>query len=577
MPRFTRASLFLALACGVAHAQTLVKDINPPDPGVATHSYPRYFAPLREKVVFSASAGAQGHQPWISDGTEDGTVLLKEINPNGSSFAHDFVSFKDQVLFVARDDSTWALWSTDGTTPGTVKLADVAPVIGSGAGPMVVLGDEVIFVVEKPTGNELWKSNGTAAGTSSFASIGWIDFGMEMAAFNGNVYFAHGGPPVPVGADELWKTDGTAAGTVLVKDILPVGGSDPRQLTVAGDYLYFTADGPDGNEIWRTDGTTAGTIQLADIDTGPAGSDPLDLAALDDGTLLFTASPTLLVRELWKSDGTPGGTTLLYDPPPTSDNVFGIVSLGDEAWFIHPYYFQNTELWRTDGTLAGTSILSGGPWFGGSTPVAIGSGKLAVWTAQTTGLGTVGVEPFISDGTEVGTVLVADVNPGADDSFSFGFTRAGSKVYFSADDGVHDTELHAFDLTDFGGWVAEPYGAGCGLTGNPSLTLDGKALAGETVSFELEDAAPFAPALVQFSAESTAVSFSGCKLYLLAPAPLASGVTGGAGELSAPLVVPVLPSIYGVPVTVQAAIVVAGGPLLGLAEVSNPLEVVVGP
>ena len=36
-------------------------------------------------LLFSASENEFGHEPWISDGTFEGTRILKDINTNGSS------------------------------------------------------------------------------------------------------------------------------------------------------------------------------------------------------------------------------------------------------------------------------------------------------------------------------------------------------------------------------------------------------------------------------------------------------------------------------------------------------------
>ena len=70
-----------------------------------------------------------------------------------------------------------------------------------------------------------------------------------MAALDGRVYFRgfdpeHGAEP--------WVTDGTNGGTRLVTDLYPgLTGSDPRELTVAGNHLFFSAETPGfGRELW---------------------------------------------------------------------------------------------------------------------------------------------------------------------------------------------------------------------------------------------------------------------------------------------------------------------------------------
>lgn len=62
---------------------------------------------------------------------------------------------------------------------------------------------------------------------------------------------------------ELWVSDGSSDNTRLVKGILPGGpGSAPRELTVTGEFLYFTAEGSNGFKLWRSDRTSDGTIEV---------------------------------------------------------------------------------------------------------------------------------------------------------------------------------------------------------------------------------------------------------------------------------------------------------------------------
>jgi hypothetical protein len=50
----------------------------------------------------------------------------------------------------------------------------------------------------------------------------------------------------------LWRSDGTAAGTGLLQELNPgPDGSDPQQIIVAGDRVYFNADdGTSNDEPW---------------------------------------------------------------------------------------------------------------------------------------------------------------------------------------------------------------------------------------------------------------------------------------------------------------------------------------
>ncbi len=66
------------------------------------------------------------------------------------------------------------------------------------------------------------------------------------------------------------------------------------------------------------------------------------------------------------------------------------------------------------------------------------------------GTGTTGRELWSSDGTEVGTTLFKDINPGEDPSHPIGMTDAFGELIFRADDGTHGDEPWASDGTPEG-------------------------------------------------------------------------------------------------------------------------------
>lgn len=74
----------LLLATFTANAQTPVfksVDINTG----ATNSDPWIKGPLNGKMVMSAKTAATGNELYLSDGTQAGTVLLKEITAGATS------------------------------------------------------------------------------------------------------------------------------------------------------------------------------------------------------------------------------------------------------------------------------------------------------------------------------------------------------------------------------------------------------------------------------------------------------------------------------------------------------------
>ena len=95
MKRFRRVKLIASLvAVGAAVAVVatvllstvwadtdLVRDINPGSGG----SFPNFLTDAGGTLFFSAFHPTSGGELWKSDGTEAGTVLVKDINPSGTS------------------------------------------------------------------------------------------------------------------------------------------------------------------------------------------------------------------------------------------------------------------------------------------------------------------------------------------------------------------------------------------------------------------------------------------------------------------------------------------------------------
>ncbi|MCC6673447.1 MAG: hypothetical protein IT458_20485, partial [Planctomycetes bacterium] len=93
---------------------------------------------------------------------------------------------------------------------------------------------------------------------------------------------------------------------------------------------------------------------------------------------------------------------------------------------------------------------------------------------------TAGRELWITDGTTAGTLLLKDINPGPTDANPTGFIRSSAggntRVYFSADDGVHGAELWRTDGTAAGTVLVfdiEPGSGGSAPSDFAEMTVSG--------------------------------------------------------------------------------------------------------
>jgi ELWxxDGT repeat protein len=451
----------------------LVKDINPGLVSSSWSSAAPELARAGDKLIFAADDGVHGSELWVSDGTADGTRMLKDIATQPTelggvaytpaSYPMMFHEVNGQVYFVASQTETGQeLWVTDGTSDGTHLVADINPGTASSApANLTDLAGKLYFSADDGLhGNELWVTDGTPAGTHMVSDIGQAhsvgDVG-EIGSNPNNLTVA--GDKLFFTADdnlhgtEVWVTDGTDAGTHLVKDINTqpnvdwhgadrTWSSNPGQLVAVGDRVYFLATGDDAKvSIWSTDGTESGTGQVAPaVDLGA----PYLLSS--DGSTAYFASTVsqdgVYGTELWKTDGTADGTVRLahWDEPPAGNMPFQSVN----NIFAHDgivYFAAGNVLSEVDGNgIAQVHDFGGQPW---ANPSPFGTLGDKLFLAADDGVH--GSELWSLNGSDV--AMVKDINATTLSSSPRQLLTIGDVTYFVADDGEHGEALWKTDGT----------------------------------------------------------------------------------------------------------------------------------
>lgn len=407
-------------------------------------------------------------------------TLLKDINPTSSSSPRAMVEVNNTFFFNADDGSGYELWKTDGTPEGTAMVKDICPVKAQyGPSEFTEVNGILYFAMEDSAAKSqsLWRSDGTALGTWKVKDFGDVTRLRWFTNFGGSLVFGRYTWSDDQSWTELWKTDGTPEGTCVITD---ADSSNPY--TVSGDLLYFfnfVGETYGYEALWRTDSTPNGSILIKSrvgrefTTAAPSIPRMVDL----NGTLFFSS-----FNGLWQTDGSVAGTVKLatLDSP-----VFAMVALGDSVYlfaftgvckysssagleqispvmaslngvFNDRIYFtasadSSYELWSSDGTTQGTAPLRDIST-GSELPLGPGAafqavGDFVFFGAKRSGDTTRRL--WMTDGTNRNTVLVCDL---ADPVPLY---ATSNKLFFTAigEDGS-GTELYFIDAPSPPAWVS---------------------------------------------------------------------------------------------------------------------------
>lgn len=303
----------------------------------------------------------------ITDGTLANTNAIAPFKNNSSlGFMAINLNTSSPVVFFTHDDGTNGieLWRTDGTTQGTKLVKNIAPA-GISSDPYLlspVLNGIVFAANDGVNSISLWFSDGNEANTKLIIpdllgkNGGNIYPLFIPSLYDGaKAYFIFGS-----GKKQLWQTDGTVGGTFKVFE--PTNSSfTPFSSSCTSCANFFRRVGTDfyfstssiisqsyyKSEIWKSDGKPDGTRKIGDLPNATS----LDTYEIINNTLYYPGYETSSGVELWKLSlcshtakiNTPNGTN--FCPGSSVD----ITAEGAGATGGYTYN------WKQSGTNAGTN------------------------------------------------------------------------------------------------------------------------------------------------------------------------------------------------------------------------------
>lgn len=296
-------------------------------------SSPSHLTQLDSRVFFTANDGVHGQELWVSDGSNQDTRLVKDINSTGSASPYKLTAAAGQLFFVVSAGNSEQLWVTNGTEASTTMvysfnrpaaeepaIIDLAPV----AGGVIVMGYTAEFGIEP------WFSNGSKAGTALIRDINPGAAGSEIKVTTCcSYYFA-------------------------------------TEFTTMGSSIAFMAKtGSAGNQIWLSDGSAQNTRQISTFE--PNAELVAELEGLNDGLIIAAVQQPELIQII-KIDLATGqhsqiaaharfrvGTRLIVA-------AYGLTNVAGKVYYSVSNSEQLTNLWQIEaktGTSANQVDLAG--------------------------------------------------------------------------------------------------------------------------------------------------------------------------------------------------------------------------
>ena len=227
--------------------------------GLDLYVYNSQIVPFKNKFYFYGFDGANGLEPWVSDGTLAGTRLLYNTSPQNQYFySGPFRVFKSENYLVffqenfAKNSFTSHLWKSDGTPSGTMRMTpenglNIKPngYGGQDNGMFDIDNDNLYSYATSPI--TLYKFNLQSNTNQSIALPVFSErIVRNFKFYNSELWFVSN---VTATGHELWKTDFVTAG--IFADInIGSSSSNPFGIFLNNNNFYFFSNNGSGNKLF---------------------------------------------------------------------------------------------------------------------------------------------------------------------------------------------------------------------------------------------------------------------------------------------------------------------------------------
>jgi ELWxxDGT repeat protein len=366
---------------GTIAGTKIIKDIVPGSSGSIWNSQDNrpFFTQAGNYVFFRATNGAgSGFEIFRTDGTEEGTFMVKDIAPGNTSSINDFPTFfgHNGIFYFKANDQVHGeeLWRSDGTTEGTFMLKDILP--GNLGGIyfsnfyenhynainrkcFAPIGQYLYFMAKDEQGNGLWRTDGSTTGTTKILAItssGSFDSPIIIGSNGNKIFYITNINNSSYGNNSLWVTDGTQSGTFLLGQYLITGPQQFKKSTNLGDFFYYTIHNNNGSNLMKTDGTLAGTSQVTNFNYPVF--DRFNFLEKCGNYIYFLVDSygSPFGRELWRTNGTLNNTILVEGFEFGNPNFIANCTCINDHLFYTKDYFPNSVFYISNDNIIPTQL-----------------------------------------------------------------------------------------------------------------------------------------------------------------------------------------------------------------------------